>query len=297
MVAQYSLPAATGRVAENLHALVVGQPWPADYARLIEQAVRPHDPAPHLDGVSRWAALVLACASMCGAVSDAAVQAAVAATLVMAALDLFDDVEDGEPGPDADPAVLVNVATGLVLLSYHVFDTPCLRALPAPGARVLLDAALHACGGQHRDLSRHADGAEMSPEEAIAITTAKSAALVAALCRLGALAGGARGFLLARYAAFGHHLGMALQLANDLAAVQGTPSCKTDLSRRRPTLPLVYAAHGTAGSCAASLHVAPEDALMATWVVVHAYRLRARRLLTTIERTCPERGLLEPFLP
>jgi len=290
--------AASALVAESLRALVAGQDWPADYARLVDDAVLPGDRAPSVvGGITRWPALVLACATTCGPVSEDAVQAAVAAALLMAALDVCDDVEDRELAPEADPAVLVNVGTGLLLLFHQVCCTPSLCMLPAPGVRALVEAALRACGGQHSDLSRRADSAGMCPEEAVAITAAKSAALVAALCRVGAFTGGVRGLLLARYAAFGYHLGMAVQMANDLSTVQGRPVRQTDLAHCRPTLPLVYAVQQTGAAWAGTGMPVPKDALGATWVVLQVHRLRALRVLDTIERTYPARALLEPFLP
>jgi len=290
--------ASSTRVCEELRALIERQCWPVDYACLVARAVLPSEHASHIDGgVARWLALVLASAATCGPVTETAVQAALAGALVMAALDVFDDVEDGEVAPGADPAVQVNVATGLLLLFHQVCNHPCLRALPASGIQVVTEAALRACGGQHRDLRLRTDGAELCPEEAIAITSVKSAGLVAALCRLGALAGGCKGLLLARYAAFGYHVGMALQLANDLAAARDPSPAKTDLARHRPTLPLVYAACSTGDAATLEPQPAPEGALMATWVVFQAHRLRALRVLDVIERTQPARTLLESFLP
>lgn len=288
---------ASAQVAESLRGLVTGQAWPTDYARIVEDAVLPSDGAPSVDGgITRWPALVLACAATCGPVSEAAVQAAVAAALLMAALDIFDDVEDSELAPEADPAVLVNVGTGLLLLFHQVCCTSSLCTLPAPGVRALVGAALRACGGQHSDLSRRADGAGICPEEAIAITAAKSATLVAALCRVGALTGGVRGLPLARYAAFGYHLGMTLQIANDLTAVQNRPVRQTDLAHCRPTLPLVYALQQTSAAWTGTATIVPEDALGAAWVVLQVHRLRALRVLDTIERSYPVRALLESFL-
>ena len=299
MVAVLATEHATACLSRELHARVAHQPWPADYAGLVEQALLPHPPAEHTSpGIARWAALVLACASACGHRGEAAEQTAVAAALLMAALDVFDDVEDGELAPGVAPEVLVNVGTGLLLLFHQACATPSLRALPSPGLGVLVDAALRACGGQHRDLSTVADAETMTPEAAVAISAAKSASLVAALCRVGALAGGARGLLLARYAAFGHHLGMAAQLANDLAAVQEAAGTKTDRARHRPTLPLVYAVQRPRDPCADAESGIAEEALMATWVVGQTHCLRALSVLAALEQTqCGARAWLEPFLP
>jgi len=290
---------ASSRLSRELHALIAHQPWPADYAGLVEQALLPHPFADGMrPGISRWAALVLACASACGHRGEAAEQTAVAAALMMAALNVFDDAEDGELAPGVTAEVLVNVGTGLLLLFHQVCATPSLRELPAPGLAVLVEAALRACGGQHRDLSTAADAETMTPEAAVAISAAKSASLVVALCRVGALAGGARGLLLARYAAFGHHLGMAAQLANDLAAVQEVAGTKADRVRRRPTLPLVYAVQRPRDLCEGAESGIAEEALMVTWVVAQTHRLRALSVLDAIERAqCGARAWLEPFLP
>lgn len=295
MVAVVSTEHASACLSGTLRALIARQPWPADYAGLVEQALLPPHPAQHTSPeIARWPALVLACASACGHRGESAEQAAVAAALLMAALDVFDDVEDGELAPGVAPEVPVNVGTGLLLLFQQACATPSLRALPSPGLEVLVDAALRACGGQHRDLSTAADARTMGPEAAVAISTAKSASLVAALCRIGALAGGAHGLLLARYAAFGHHLGLAAQLANDLAAVRSGQGTKTDRARRRPTLPLVFALRRPGALPESAI---PDEALMATWVVGQTHRLHALRLLTVIERThCGARAWLEPFL-
>ncbi len=283
------------RVAQRLRDLVARQPWPDEYACLAALALLTGDQ--EQGGVSRWAELVLACASTCGGATETAVEAAASAALLMAALDVFDDVEDGEIAPGVDPAAQLNVGTGLLLLFHQACHDSSLHALPAPGMLVLVQAGVRACGGQHRDLCGHAGSVDIGPEEAVAIATDKSAALVAALCRVGALVGDAPAALLAQFAAFGYHLGMALQLANDLAAAGETAGAKTDRALRRPTLPLVYASSCPVEGEAASPHIHAEDAMMATWIVLQTHRARAHRLLARIERTHPAAACLERFLP
>jgi octaprenyl-diphosphate synthase len=108
---------------------------------------------------------------------------------------------------------------------------------------VLANAANEMSVGEMRQLTSY-DALDFSEEDYYRLIAAKTASLMSAACEMGALVG-ATAFRepLARY---GHNLGMAFQIADDLLdytgteAVTGKPTGH-DLRERKVTLPLVGA--------------------------------------------------------
>ena len=112
---------------------------------------------------------------------------------------------------------------------------------------VLANAANEMSIGEMRQLTSY-DALDFSEEDYFRLIAAKTASLMSAACEMGALVG-LRAFRepLARY---GHNLGMAFQIADDLLdytgteAVTGKPTGH-DLRERKVTLPLVGALERT----------------------------------------------------
>jgi heptaprenyl diphosphate synthase len=219
----------------------------------------------------------------------------------MVALDVLDDEEDNEHTQlkaKLGSARSLNVSTGLLLLAQE-----CLLDSPrgAKSARMLLDAGLRACSGQDADL------ATIGPppgglDGALAITARKSASLTAVVCRLGALSAGADEATQELYARFGWLLGMGAQLSNDLAALHTDVTGKTDITLRRPTLPLSYAAlQGSIGdkSSEADARAAlwAGGAVHLTWVIAEAYRRHALRLILQLTDDPGRRDELAGLIP
>jgi octaprenyl-diphosphate synthase len=135
----------------------------------------------------------------------------------------------------------IAIIMGDYLYSRAVTELAQLGDLEA--VRVLARAANEMSMGEMRQLVSY-DALEFSESDYFQLIAAKTASLMSAACELGALAGAAaaRGPL----ARFGHHLGMAFQIADDLLdytgseAVTGKPSGH-DLRERKVTLPLVGA--------------------------------------------------------
>ncbi|MEM7416396.1 MAG: polyprenyl synthetase family protein [Gemmatimonadota bacterium] len=108
---------------------------------------------------------------------------------------------------------------------------------------VLANAANEMSVGEMRQLTSY-DALEFSEEDYDRLIAAKTASLMSAACEMGAIAGAPEHRdALARY---GHNLGMAFQIADDLLdytgteAVTGKPTGH-DLRERKVTLPLVDA--------------------------------------------------------
>lgn len=232
---------------------------------------------------ARWTHCVLTCCAAAGGPWEQATSTAGAIELFMAALDLLDDEEDREESPlrsEFGPARLLNVSTGLLFLA----QTSLTSARGEQATSILLDWALRACSGQDADLVTEST-AGIGIAEALTVTEWKSASLAAAACQLGALCGGADFALQARYAQFGAYLGMVSQLANDMRGAFSGAEGKTDIALRRPTLPLVYAAHQAPGdgdqkSVPREPTVRLETAPLAlTLVVAETYRFQALDLI------------------
>jgi len=239
------------------------------------------------DPDARWARLVWTCCSAAGGAWPAAVPAAAAVELFMVALDLLDDEEDGEDNPlrvqlGAGPAL--NVATGLLFLAQHSL----LAAHGGRAVRRLLDAGMRACSGQHADLCVP-PGRAVGLQDALDVTAAKAAPLVAAVCDLGAGVAGASDEVQERYAHFGWHVGMVAQLANDIMALRPDAVGKTDVLLRWPTLPVVSALLqrgevSTAAGATGDDQMAPwtSSGVYLTWAVAETYRRHAVALVPVL---------------
>jgi octaprenyl-diphosphate synthase len=110
--------------------------------------------------------------------------------------------------------------------------------------RTLSEACSITCEGELRQISRRGNF-EMSQKEYLEIIRAKTAALLAACCRLGAHYAGAGNEGVARLGRFGEELGIAFQIADDILDLSGEESAMgktlgTDLSGKKATLPLLH---------------------------------------------------------
>ena len=286
---------AFDEVAHCLREGVEEQDLPASYRALLYVALR-QDGRLLAGGELRWPALVLASARAAHGDARVASRVAAAVELFIAGLDILDEVEDGDPSPLVDQAGVaraLNVSTGLLMLGQRVLSDLAADGVPASRvprfARALAEAGALAAGGQHLDLS--AEGrADLTPADALDIARRKGGALVAGACQLGALVGTDDEDLLALYAAYGHHYGTAAQLANDLHDA-GDLGRKSDLARRKGTLPLIYD-RGSAtpvrpGGAADEADLVEQlrsgGALHFTWVVLEIERQACADVLDQLE--------------
>ncbi len=249
----------------------------------------------------RWACLVWTCCTAVGGDRERAVPAAVAAEIFMVALDVLDDEEDCEDTQlhaTLGSARTLNVSTGLLLLAQQaLLDTEA----GATAVRLLLKAGLCACARQHADLTPAPERC-VSLNGSLTVAGEKSASLVAAICRLGALCAGADAPLQELYGRFGWNVGMAAQLTNDIAAIRPDALGKTDIALERPALPLTYAAlldldvdpHGDAAEARDSLW--KSGARYFTWIIAETYRRRALDLVPQLAIDYDEQTVLAALL-
>lgn len=176
--------------------------------------------------------LVLLAAEACGGTIEAALPAACAVEMVHAyslvhddlpAMD-DDDLRRGQPTCHKrfDEATAILVGDALLALALEVMAKEvrppetaarcCAALAEAAGPRFLV-------GGQADDLLGAAEGAGLARLESI--HRRKTGALIAASLRLGAMVAGAADESLAALERYGHALGLAFQITDDLLDVQG----------------------------------------------------------------------------
>ena len=178
---------------------------------------------------------------------DAAITLAAVVELVHLATLVHDDAVDhsvlrrGLPTVNALWTHQKAIIMGDYLYSRSVSELARLGILEA--VTVMADAANEMSVGEMRQLTSY-DALDFSEADYYRLIAAKTASLMGAACELGALVGGPEH--RAAMTCFGHNLGMAFQIADDLLDytgsedVTGKPAGQ-DLRERKVTLPLVGA--------------------------------------------------------
>ncbi len=179
------------------------------------------------------------CCQAAGGKSKCAVGVAAAWTCLYTAAHILDDVEDGDI--DEDIPTATNVATGLILTAFRAL---CDEEQSQVLGRVLLETVrdfsaviLAMCGSQHADLAE----ANPSLERCWKMVEAKSGSWFALPCRTGARLAETSEQIVECYSRFGYHLGILLQINDDLQGIWGPAGSASDLQRGKRTVPIVYA--------------------------------------------------------
>ena len=191
--------------------------------------------------------LLLLSSEVGGSPSDDAVTLAAVVELVHLATLVHDDAVDhsvlrrGLPTVNALWTHQIAIIMGDYLYSRSVTELTRLGRLDA--VAVLASAANEMSIGEMRQLTSY-DALEFTESDYYRLIASKTASLMSAACEMGALAGVNEH--RKSLALFGHHLGMAFQIVDDVLdytgaeAVTGKPSGH-DLRERKVTLPLVGA--------------------------------------------------------
>ncbi|MBN1965418.1 MAG: polyprenyl synthetase family protein [Anaerolineae bacterium] len=169
---------------------------------------------------------------------------------------IHDDIEDDSPLRRGRPTLwkiwgvpnAINAGDAMFALAHLALwqlperGVPALRVLEA--ARLFEQMCLELTRGQHLDM-QFERREHISTDEYLDMIAGKSAALIAASARIGAVVGGAAEDEAARFADFGFNLGMAFQIRDDILGIWGDPavtgkSAATDIESRKKTLPVLY---------------------------------------------------------
>lgn len=209
---------------------------------------------------------------------DALVEAGVVVELVHLATLFHDDVIDGAETRRGTVAAHVRWSnTTAILTGDHLLARASELAadLGVEVTRIMARTIAALCAGQIREVqgSRQAQEHGMAPVEPdrshyLAVITDKTASLIASACRLGALLSGLSGEAVEAMTAYGHHLGMSFQIADDVLDLASDPGesgkeAGTDLKEGVRTLPVLHAleADGPDSTLARLLVEASDDAV------------------------------------
>jgi octaprenyl-diphosphate synthase len=137
-----------------------------------------------------------------------------------------------------EPAVILG--DYLIASAYHL----CSQLQDQRAALVVADASMVMCAGELLQL-HHRDDYSLDEPTYYEIVARKTAALIAAACRLGAACSGANDATCERLATYGRRLGIAFQIQDDLLDLTGEESVVgkslgKDLEKGKLTLPLIH---------------------------------------------------------
>jgi octaprenyl-diphosphate synthase len=126
--------------------------------------------------------------------------------------------------------------------SFHLTSTVDGRACQITG-----EVTNRVCAGELRQVTERGN-LELSEDDYFTIIDGKTAALTECCGRLGALYAGASEEVAAKLASYGHSLGLAFQIADDVLDLVGTEEAVgktlgTDLAQQKLTLPVIHSLH------------------------------------------------------
>jgi geranylgeranyl diphosphate synthase type I len=183
-----------------------------------------------------------------------ALPAAAAVELVHNFSLVHDDIQDNSDKRRGRPTVWVkwgmpqaiNAGDGLFVLS-NLAITDLISCYPAEtvvkAAQVLHNTCLDLTRGQYLDIS-YEKRLDLGVEDYWPMVSGKTAALLAGCCQIGALLGGADEATVDAYRSFGHYLGLAFQVQDDILGIWGDEavtgkSAAGDLVEGKKSMPVL----------------------------------------------------------
>lgn len=197
-------------------------------------------------------ALVLLSARLVGDVQPVHIQLASAIEMIHTASLLHDDVIDQADVRRSRPTanVLWGNTAAVLLGDFLLSRAFTLMSQDAPEAAMtdLCRTAETLCTGElKQNLFRNRS--DISEADYFSIIESKTAALFACSCRIGAMAAGATDRQTNAAGAYGHHLGIAFQIMDDLSDIRSTTQTAgktlgTDWLHQKLTLPVIHWLNG-----------------------------------------------------
>jgi len=198
--------------------------------------------------------LVLLTAAACGADWQAALPAAAAVELVHNFSLVHDDIQDNSPkrrGRDTTwvkwgAPMAINVGDALFVISNQaIIDLKEKYAaeIVLNAAEILHNTCLDLTRGQFLDMS-YEERKDLGVEDYWLMISGKTSALLSACSQIGALLGAADEEKQEAYRSFGHYLGLAFQVQDDILGIWGDEkvtgkSAASDLVEGKNSLPVL----------------------------------------------------------
>lgn len=168
---------------------------------------------------------------------------------------IHDDIEDNSDERRGRAAVWkvwglahgLNAGDGMFVLARLALDRLCERGYSAAQcaaiSRVFDEATLALCQGQFLDLSFETR-LDVTTDEYLQMIGGKTAALIAAATRIGAMLASDDARSVAAFARFGENIGRAFQITDDILGIWGDPtltgkSAASDILTRKKSLPAI----------------------------------------------------------
>jgi geranylgeranyl diphosphate synthase, type I len=204
----------------------------------------------------RPALCLLSCEAV-GGQRRQALPAAAAIELIHNFTLIHDDIEDASHSRHGRDTVwrvwgearAINAGDGMFALAHLALHRLLEAGVAAPqvleAARLLDEATLALCEGQHLDLEFE-ERPDVTRDDYLTMVCGKTAALMGAATAVGALLGGASEDAVGAFKEFGHGLGVAFQIRDDVlgiwgdAAETGKPA-GDDIAARKKSFPVVCA--------------------------------------------------------
>src|SRR5512138_294821 len=198
--------------------------------------------------------LLLLCTAACGGDWQPALPAAAAVELVHNFSLVHDDIQDNSPkrrGRDTawvkwGAPMAINAGDALFVMSNQAIidlkeNYPAEVVVRA--AEILHNTCLDLTRGQFLDMS-YEERNDLGVDDYWPMVAGKTAALLSACCHIGSLLGGADEAKQESYRSFGHYLGLAFQVQDDILGIWGNEamtgkSTASDLMEGKNSLPVL----------------------------------------------------------
>ncbi|MBT3363584.1 MAG: hypothetical protein HN929_06480 [Chloroflexi bacterium] len=239
---------------QEIEELIASLPGDSSFKQLIQQPLMGPGRPLSESGYRSSLLPVLISQSVCDGYEHVLPLSA-AICFMQTAADVFDDVEDQDSKSSliatAGYAQAVNIATALLLLAQLAMvrlktknvDNGSIVSIIAEISKY----GIMSCTGQYLDI-KHKSNTDITEDQYLDMVALKSAPPMECACLTAAMLSTDNQNLIDAFARFGHNIGMATQLVNDIHGITKSETGKSDIIAKQVTLPIIYALENAEGN-------------------------------------------------